>query len=95
MPLKGGEETRVLDQPGAWFNCLNASAEPNGRIEFFDFATRETTPSFSLEKPASAFGGLAVSPDGRSLLYGQIEVDDSSVMLVKTLSIRLKCRPPK
>jgi dipeptidyl aminopeptidase/acylaminoacyl peptidase len=92
MPLDGGEETRVLDQPGPWFNWalartgiyfLNESATPNGRIEFFDFASRKTTPIFSLEKPASAFGGLAVSPDGRSLLYGQIEVDDSSIMWVK------------
>ena len=92
MPLDGGEETRVLDQPGPWFNWalartgiyfLNESAKPNGRIEFFDFASRKTTPIFSLEKAASAFGGLAVSPDGRSLLYGQIEVDDSSIMWVK------------
>ncbi len=48
-----------------------------------DFATRETTPIFSLEKPASRFGGLAVSPDGRSLLYGQNEFKDSYIMLVK------------
>ncbi len=92
MPLDGGEETRVLDQPGPWFNWalartgiyfLNFGNTPNGRIEFFDFATRETTPIFSLEKPASRFGGLAVSPDGRSLLYGQNEFKDSYIMLVK------------
>jgi serine/threonine protein kinase/Tol biopolymer transport system component len=92
MPLDGGEETRVLDQPRAWPNWalartgiyfVSESAEPNGRIEFFDLATRKTTPIVSLEKPASFFGGLAVSPDGRSLLSGQIEVDDSSIMLVK------------
>ena len=94
IPLNGGEEIRVLDQPTgyAWYSWgltrtgiyfLNRSGPPNGRIEFFDFATRNTAPIFSLEKPASAFGGLAVSPDGRSLLYGQIEVDDSSIMLVK------------
>jgi hypothetical protein len=58
------------------------SDTPNGRIEFFDFATREKTPIFSLEKPAS-HGGLAVSPDGRSLLYGQNEFWDSYIMLVK------------
>jgi Tol biopolymer transport system component len=94
MPLNGGEETRVLDQPPgyAWHSWglarngiyfLNLSDTPNGRIEFFDFATRETTPIFSLEKPASRFGGLAVSPDGRSLLYGQNEFKDSYIMLVK------------
>ena len=92
MPLNGGEETRVLDQPGAWFNwalaqtgiyLLNESAEPNGRIEFFDFATRETTPVFRLQKPVLGPGGLALSPDGSSLLYGQNEFLDSYIMLVK------------
>jgi Tol biopolymer transport system component len=92
MPLDGGEETRVLDQPRGWCNWqlvpsgiyfLNEGFRPNGRIGFFDFATRETTPIFSLEKPFTEFGGLAVSPDGRSLLYAQNELDDSYIMLVK------------
>ena len=94
MPLNGGEETRVLDQPlsaarhswglvrnGIYF--LNLSDTPNGRIEFFDSATRQTTPIFALERPAPSYGGLAVSPDGRSLLYGQNEFLDSYIMLVK------------
>jgi Tol biopolymer transport system component len=92
IPLEGGEETRILDQPGAWFDWalartgiyfLNRSIRPNGRIEFFDFATRETYPILTLEKPAPDFGGLAISPDGRSLLFGQTELDDSDIMLVK------------
>jgi Tol biopolymer transport system component/DNA-binding winged helix-turn-helix (wHTH) protein len=92
MPLDGGEETRVLDQPRGWCNWqlvsngiyfLNESIKPNGRIGFFDFATRETTPIFSLGKPHTFMGGLAVSPDGRSLLYAQTELDDSYIMLVK------------
>ena len=93
MPLEGGEETRVLDQPRGWYNWqliptgiyfLDESFKPNGRIGFFDFVTRETTPIFSLEKPYTQFGGLAVSPDGRSLLYAQNELDDSYIMLVKS-----------
>jgi hypothetical protein len=92
MPLDGGEETRVLDQPANWYEWelvgngiyfLNQSVPPHGRIDFFDFATREITPILSLEKPASFYGGLAVSPDGRSLLYGQNELEDSYIMLVK------------
>jgi hypothetical protein len=55
----------------------------NGRIEFFDFATGEITPIHSLEKPASDFGGLAISPDGKYLLYGQTDADDSYNKLVK------------
>jgi hypothetical protein len=64
---------------------LNANAKPNARIEFFDFATNETTPILRLEKPATtfAYAGLAIAPDGRSLLYSQNELDDSYIMLVK------------
>jgi hypothetical protein len=62
---------------------LNLPDTPNGRIEFFDFATRKTTPLLDLEKPAPTFGGLAVSPDGRSLLYTQNEFEDSYIMLVR------------
>jgi Tol biopolymer transport system component/DNA-binding winged helix-turn-helix (wHTH) protein len=92
IPLAGGAETRVLDQPRCWCDWqlvpagiyfLNESFKPNGRIGFFDFATGETTPIFNLEKPLTIFGGLAVSPDGRSLLYTQTELDDSYIMLVK------------
>jgi len=94
MPLDGGEESQVLGQPLGqyWFNWglvrtgiyfLNLSAKPSGRIEFFDFATRKTTAIFSLEKPPPSIGGLAVSPDGKSLLFGQSEFDDSNIMLVK------------
>src|ERR1700692_2502965 len=86
MPVR---RTRVLDQPANWYEWelvrngiyfLNQSVPPHGRIDFFDFATRETTPILSLEKPASSYGGLAVSPDGRSLLYGQNELEDSYIM---------------
>ncbi len=94
MPLNGGEETRVLDQPAghAWHSWgitrngiyfLNLSDNPKGRIDFFDFATRKTTPIFGLEKTAPDYGGLAVSPDGRALLYGQNESWDSYIMSVK------------
>lgn len=93
MPVAGGEETKVLDRPGSLYNWaltrtgiyfLDKTADPRGTIEFFEFATRKTTPVFNLEKPASAFGGFALSPDGKSLLYSQLEVEDSSIMLVKS-----------
>ncbi len=91
MPLDGGEETHVSDQPVGWYNWaltrsgmyfLNISVIPN-RLEFLDFATRGITPILSLEKAAPPFGGLAISPDRRALLYCQIDQDDSYIMLVK------------
>jgi Tol biopolymer transport system component/predicted Ser/Thr protein kinase len=91
MPLGGGEETRVSDQPEGWFNWvldrngmyfLNLYVTPN-RLEFLEFSTNKTTPIFSLEKAVPPFGGLAISLDRRSLLYSQIDADDSYIMLMK------------
>jgi Tol biopolymer transport system component/DNA-binding winged helix-turn-helix (wHTH) protein len=93
MPVAGGEEVRVLDQPAGdnWYNWALTrngiyflNREPlNGEIKFFEFATGRTIPIFGLEKPASFFGGLALSPDGNSILYGQEDFSDSYIMLVK------------
>jgi len=94
MSLRGGPETRVLDQPGATNWCfwalapggiyfLDQDVPPNGRIEFLDFATRQSTPILTLDKPASLYGCLALSSDGKSLLFGQNELNESYVMLMK------------
>jgi Tol biopolymer transport system component len=92
MPLNGGEETHVLDQPKNWASWalartgiyyLNLDVPPHGRIEFFDFGNRQSTPIISLDKAASLWGGLAISADGKSLLFGQREYDESYVMLMK------------
>jgi serine/threonine protein kinase/Tol biopolymer transport system component len=93
MPVAGGEEVRVLDQPAGeqWFNwALSPSGiyfltgdPPNGKIKFFDFATGKTTSIFALEKRVPFFAGLALSPDGKSLLFAQFESSDSYVILVK------------
>ena len=92
MPLDGGEETRILDQPAHWNNWalgptgiyfVNRIGQSNGRIEFFDFATRSTIPLLTPEKFLSMFGGPALSPDGRSLLFGQNENNEGYVMHLK------------
>src|SRR5262249_21687671 len=73
MPLNGGEEQRVLDQPEGfnWFNWalasggiyyVNQSDAQKPRIEFFDFATRKRTLIDVVEKARS---GLALAPDGK------------------------------
>jgi Tol biopolymer transport system component len=93
MPLEGGQETKVLkfEHTGTWdwtlasngIYLLDRSFNPYGKIEFFDFETRSTTPIFAVEKPVPQFGGLTLSPDGKSLLFGQNEIDESYIMLVK------------
>jgi len=57
---------------------------PTGKstIGFFEFATGKTILISSLDKPTMGTG-LAVSPDGRSILFVQNEFADSSIMLVK------------
>ena len=96
VPVEGGEETLVLDllQPGFWgywavveegIYFLNAEAKPRPAIEFFRFADGKTLRIAPLEKrPALWPPGLAVSPDGRYILYVQIDqVTTSDIMLVE------------
>ena len=102
MPLSGGDEERVLDQPEG-FQWSNWALAPGGiylvneadtekgnlvnwvdiqkpRIEFFDFATRKRTLIDVVEKPRY---GLALAPDGKSLLYSRTDSEDYEIMLVK------------
>ena len=92
MPLHGGQEERVLDRPTGndWFNWglarngiyfLDRSVEPKSTVNFFELATRKITQISSLNKPTG--WGLALAPDGRSLLYIEVDFVDSNIMLVK------------
>jgi hypothetical protein len=92
MPLTGGEESLVSKDVCCWYSWavaptgiyyLNRNASANGTIEFLDFATRRASPILPLDKPPSLFGGLALSPDGKSLLFGENELDESYIMLMK------------
>jgi hypothetical protein len=101
MPLNGGEETRILDQPAgeswwnwavAWngiyffesstgscrWNCSYSGAKSS--INFFDFASGKKILLAATDRPSL---GLALSPDGTSILYVQHEWMNSSIMLVK------------
>ena len=82
----------ILDQPAGddWFNWgiaqngiyfLDSSSRTNAEVKFFDFATGEKRTIFTSDKPPSM--GLAVSADGRSILYAQTQLAESSIMLVK------------
>jgi hypothetical protein len=90
--LETGEESRLPINVCLWYEWavardgiyfLNRDVPPNGRIEFFDFAHSQSTPVFALDKPASFFGGVAISPDSKSLLFGQNELNESYIMVMK------------
>jgi serine/threonine protein kinase/Tol biopolymer transport system component len=89
VPVEGGEETLVLEQLGSrqWLSWglttegiyfYHASTKA---IEFFSFATRRITQIAKLENPPST--GLAASPDGRWILYAQLDQNTSRIMLVE------------
>jgi len=92
IPVEGGEEALVLDQAfqgkwaildhGIYFAKQQAKIGP--AIQFFSFATRQVTQVAVLEKPLiQGPPALAVSPDGRWLLYAQLDQSGSDVMLVE------------
>ena len=87
--VNGGAETRLLgpiqtpagwvpDQHGIYF------IEPARRIAYYRFATGAITPIAALAKePGVLNAGLALSPDGRWLLYAQMDRSGADIMLVE------------
>jgi Tol biopolymer transport system component/DNA-binding winged helix-turn-helix (wHTH) protein len=94
-PLAGGEETFVLDhhragywrywaivEQGIYFATAERPEQP--LIEFFSFATGQVTPVAVLEKGLHrATSGLAVSSDGRWLIWSQVDQVSSDIMLME------------
>jgi len=94
VPTEGGEETRVLDRgtAGRWalfaqgIYLLTTDAVRGAAVEFFDFKTGWLSQIAAL--PRETIGPsydrvFAVSPDGRWILYVQIDRSDSDIMLVE------------
>ena len=95
MPTSGGEEVRVLDsvfnnsysvtKEGVYFISSLGPVQPGpgiiGEIRFLRFSTGEIQKVFSVPKPV--FVGFSVSPDGRSILYTQIDRQGADLMLVE------------
>lgn len=94
VSVGGGEETLVLDfhssdysrywqivGDGVYFATIEAGQT---RIKFFNFASGKLLPIATLEK-ALAQGdiGLAVSPDGRWLLYAQLDEKVGDIMMLE------------
>lgn len=93
VPTSGGEETEVLPslEAGFWgywalvddgIYYLDAS-EPPG-ISFYSFKTQRPTRIFDLEsRPVLFIPGLAVSPDGKTVLYTQLDAFSRDIVLVE------------
>jgi len=92
VPRAGGEEIRVLDEPlqGFWalvrngIYFVNPKTTPRPTIEFFSFDTGHSTQVAPIEKELQlVYPSLAVSPDGRSLLYVQVDRFESDIVLAE------------
>ena len=95
VPVNGGEETAVLDFPngrlwGYWalantgIYFVNSEASTRPALQFFSFGTTRTSHVVALDqKPVPGDAGMAISPDGRWLLYTQEDSRGSDIMLVE------------
>ena len=87
MPSAGGDETQVVPElfrynyaltaDGVYYSTVSTPAA----IEFLDFASGKKTTIHTLAKPVDL--GLAVSPDGRYLLFAQNDLSGSDLVLVE------------
>jgi len=90
MPVEGGPETRVIPdvyrynyavtEKGIYF-APNGTRDQTSSIQFLNFATGMATSIVKVQKPLDL--GLTVSPDGRTLLYTQVDSAGRDLMLVE------------
>jgi hypothetical protein len=95
VAVLGGEETQVLDQPkagywGYWalvdegIYFVNTDVWIHPTLEYFSFATGQVKQIRAMENGAPMWRpGLAISPDQRSILYTQVDQNESDIILVE------------
>ena len=82
VPAGGWLVASALARNGIYF--LEADAQGLS-IHFHNFQSHRTSQIATLpsDKAIPIVGGLAISPDGHSLLYSQIDEQSSDIMLVE------------
>ncbi len=94
LPLSGGPEESVdkdlsgilwcmwkLTDKGIYF--IKPDTTQKGHVYVYNFSTRHTNQIAITEKVIYAYSGVDVSPDGRSLLYTQVDRIESDIMLIQ------------
>jgi hypothetical protein len=88
LTLLGPRHNKFLKCPKSSINpsgpcsegiCFTPQDNPRS-ICFYDFATKHTREIFKADKDLAE--GMSVSPDGRYMLYSQLDENNSSIMLV-------------
>ena len=92
VPVEGGEEEQVLEssfggiyevvEDGVYF-VPPSTPEDGFSVGFLRFATGAVEHVISLERQPPMGDFMSVSPDGRSILYSQVEDFQSDIMLVE------------
>jgi Tol biopolymer transport system component len=91
IPVEGGQEVKVLDsvntagqwtvgQLGIYFFSL-PDKQGHSDLRLYEFATSKVKKLLTIERPI--FFAIAVSPDGRTILYTQLDENGSDLMLVE------------
>ncbi|HEY7427802.1 MAG TPA: hypothetical protein VH682_26460, partial [Gemmataceae bacterium] len=89
-PVEGGSEAQVVPgvfrynyalTPQGMYYMTPPGADRMAAVNYLDFATGQTRVVTKIEKPADL--GLAVSPDGKYVLFTQVDYERSDVMLVE------------
>jgi Tol biopolymer transport system component len=90
MPVAGGPEVQVVKaiwrynfavtDKGIYFTPPR-SGNGSSSVQFLDFKTQSTTEIAKIEKTVDL--GLAVSPDEREVLFAQIDVSGTNLMLIE------------
>jgi eukaryotic-like serine/threonine-protein kinase len=92
-PTAGGQETRIggMPQIEPWFSTAWALAASGvyfinpkkpASIDFLDFASERVIRVVELPGKPAQWAGLALSHDGRRLLYSQVDASAGDVMLI-------------
>ena len=93
VPAEGGEKTKVLDavhplalwtmgKEGIYFFTV-PDKKGHSDLTIYEFATGKTRKILTIGPPARIGMGLGVSPDGRTILYTQVDEGGSDLMLVE------------
>ena len=95
VSVDGGKEMPVMDdlQAGFWgqwgviksgIYFMSVGAKKQASIRFFRFSTQKVEHVFSPDKPPEvATDGLAISSDGRRILYTQVDMRKANIMLTE------------
>ena len=96
MPLSGGEEERITDQPEAWYWAywditdsglyfFDIAALPRPEIKFYDFNTHQISPVLQTDGQVRYWTpGISASRNGRTIYYAT-QYANATIMITENI----------